>query len=102
MTLYLGISTPGAEPYRIDDPEDLDAAIEAEATTIAADAGPAHLESPDQWARDELQEITVVDMTRALRGPGDTYSDPVGVTYYLYESDDQPQPKQEEALWRTA
>lgn len=87
--MMLKIHLHGAEPYEIG-PEiwqqPLAGAIRAEAETIAADAGPDLLESPDQKHRDQLRDRIIAEMTEALRQTEDTYTAPDGGRYSLIES----------------
>lgn len=84
--MMLKTHLPGAEPYEIG-PEiwqqPLADAIQAEAETIAGDAGSDLLESPDQKSRDQLRSRIIADMTKALTQIDDTYTAPDGVRYSL-------------------
>jgi hypothetical protein len=81
--MQLKIRHPDAEPYKLDDLTTLAGAIEAEADVIANDAGSDLLEAPTQECRDILRGQVIRDATRALRGPGDTYRDPLGIVWEL-------------------
>jgi hypothetical protein len=81
--MKLQIRHPDAEPYDLDDLTTLADAIEAEADVVASDAGSDQLEAPTQECRDKLKEQVIRDATRALRAPGDTYRDPLGIVWEL-------------------
>ncbi len=84
--LILNVHVPGAEPNEVGDEiwqQSLAQAIEAEAQTIAADAGADLLEDNTEASRSELRDQVIADMTRALVRAGDTYRAPDGVRYSL-------------------
>jgi hypothetical protein len=80
--MRLAIHAPGAEPYDLD-AYDLTTAIETEARTIAEDAGSELLAADTTDERDELAARVVREATGALRGAGDSYTDPTGVRWTL-------------------
>jgi hypothetical protein len=89
--VILGVHVPGAYAYDVGDEiwqEPLEDAIRAEAETIADYAASDLLESPDQSNRDALRDRVIVEMTRALVRPGDTYRAPDGVLYSLVDAED--------------
>lgn len=86
--MLLRIAHPDAvrDPYRIERPGDLDAAIAHEADTVAADADSSVLDDPSDTAREQLRQRVIADATRALRRPGDTFTDPSGIRWTLEEA----------------
>lgn len=83
MDLQLTIKAPGAEPWPLDDLNELDDVIEREAQVIADDAGSDLLDDPGAAARAQLKRRVVLEANAALTKPGDTYTDPTGVVWVL-------------------
>jgi hypothetical protein len=57
--------------------------IEAESHNVASEANADHLADPSEEEREAFRLRVVREATAALRGPGDTYTDPIGVTWTL-------------------
>jgi hypothetical protein len=81
--MILRLHVPEAEPYLIDDDQDLRKAIETEADAAASEADNRHLATGDEAERDEFRVRVVDEATEALRAPGDSYRDPIGVLWTL-------------------
>ena len=93
--LFLHALVPGAVPYEIGDEiwqQSLAEAIEAEAQTIADDAGADQLEDSSEASRNQLCDQVIADMTAALTRAGDTYRGPDGIRYTLTRSPAAPSP----------
>ena len=87
--LFLHVLVPGALPYEIGDEiwqQSLAEAIDAEAQTIADDAGADQLEDASEASRKQLRNQVIADMTAALTRADDTYRAPDGVRYTLTRS----------------
>lgn len=86
----MGFNVANAEPYEIgDEPwqHTIEDVIEQEAENVLSEANADHLEEPTDECYDALREQVIRDATAALRAPGDTYKDPIGVTWTLYEEE---------------
>lgn len=81
--MKLHISHPDAEPYDLGPyGYTLEEALDAEATTIAQDAGSDLLEDPGEECRDALRQ-SIVDDALATLTADETYTDPTGVRWTL-------------------
>lgn len=88
--LLLGFNVHDSEPYEIgDEPwqHTIDDVIEREAENVLSEAGSDVLEEPTDECYDALRERVIEEARNALREPGDTYKDPIGVTWTLYEKE---------------
>ena len=86
--MILKVHVQGAASYDVGDEicqVSLADAINAEAETIAGDAGADLLESPDQAHRNALPDRIVHEMTATLMSVGDRYRAPDGVLYSLID-----------------
>jgi hypothetical protein len=84
--MILRVHVPGAHDHEIGDEiwqVSLADAIDAEADTIAGNAGAELLAATDQAHRDILRDRIVADMTSTLVSVGDRYQAPDGVIYTL-------------------
>jgi hypothetical protein len=89
--VILRVHVQGAEPYEIGgwgiNEETLSDAIEAEAETIAQDAGSDLIEENTEACRILLRDEVIKAASRALKKAGDSYRDPTGVLWTLEESE---------------
>jgi hypothetical protein len=88
MSLYLTLSVHGAEPYEIGDVPPayvLADVIETESSTCASEANADHLEDPSEETRERFRLEIVREATARLMRAGDSYRDPLGVTWTLIE-----------------
>jgi hypothetical protein len=86
--VLLHMHIPGASEYEIGNEiwhQSLAEAIAAEAQTIASNAGPELLDSPDQAHRDTVRDQIICDMTLALVEVGDEHQAPDSVRYFLID-----------------
>jgi hypothetical protein len=84
--MILNVHVPGASCYAIGEEiwqQPLEAAISAEAETIADYAGPELLRSPSQAQRAALRDRIAAEMTTLLTQVGDVYTAPDGVVCSL-------------------
>ena len=92
--MIFAVHVQGAASYDVGDEiwqVSLADAVNAEAETIAGDAGADRLQSPDQTHRNALRDRIVGEMTSALVSVGDRYRAPDGVLYSLID-DAAPEP----------
>jgi hypothetical protein len=90
MSMILTFNIQGAEPYRDVNggtavSPTLDEVIDAESYNVMSEANADHLEDNTDECREEFRQQVVREATAALRGPGDTYRDPIGVVWTLSE-----------------
>lgn len=86
--MLLTFSVSGSDAYPIGDlggDFTLAEAIEAESHHAASEADSDHLEDPSEESREAFRQRVVSAATAALRAPGDSYRDPIGVTWSLVE-----------------
>lgn len=84
--MRLRIHHPDATPYVVGGfyaDWTLEDAIAAEADNVASMAGSDELEDGTEEARDALRAKVIADATRALRGAGASYRDPLGIRWSL-------------------
>lgn len=81
--MWLLVNMPGAEPYPIPDRQALVEAVEAEAATIAMNAGCELLADPGDDEREALRKSTVKLLLSHLWRAGDYATAPDGAIYRL-------------------
>jgi hypothetical protein len=87
MSRWLLFDRHDTEGYELDDDSlwTLEEAIEEEARKLAEDAGSDEIDDPSPEARERYKADIVAEATARLLEVGDTYKDPMSVTWRLVE-----------------